>query len=191
MSSDPARVVPRTYEEYVAFERSSETKHEFVDGELFAMSGAKKTHNLIAVNLMTVLASALADRPCLVFNSDMRVKTGDAKGTYPDVSALCGEPRFSDGEEDELLNPEVIIEVLSPTTEAYDRGEKFDHYRTIDSLRTYVLVSTQRRHIDVFQRGEGGDWSFHAYSDGETVPLPALGCSLAVDDAYRKVRIEG
>lgn len=187
MSSDPARSVPTTYAEYVALERASETKHEFVEGELYAMAGGKKAHNLVCANVLASLVYALADRPCLAFGSDMRVKTGNGKGTYPDVSALCGEPRFSDDEEDELLNPSVIIEVLSPTTEAYDRGEKFDHYRTIDSLRTYVLLSSERRHVDVFQRAEGGEWSFQAYGPGESLPLPSIGVSVAVDEAYRKL----
>ncbi len=187
MSSDPARTAPRTYSEYVALERASETKHEFVDGEVFAMSGAKKAHNIISANVLTALVRALADGPCLAFGSDMRVKTGNGKGTYPDVSALCGEPLFTDTEEDELLNPSVLVEVLSPTTEAYDRGDKFAHYRTIDSLRTYVLVSVTRIQLDVFERRADGEWAFHAYGAGEAVPLASIGCALVVEEAYRKL----
>lgn len=175
------------YGDYVAAERAGRNKHELVAGEVFAMAGGSRAHSLVAVNVARVLANVLAERPCLVFNSDMRVKTGDATGTYPDVSALCATPLFSDEVEDELLNPSVIVEVLSDSTEAYDRGEKFEHYRTVASLSDYVLVSSSRMHIELFTRQPDGSWSLHVFGPGQQVPLRSLECELSVDDAFHKV----
>src|SRR5438045_3509978 len=114
-----------TYEEYRAFERSSSTKHEFVGGEVFAMSDGTFDHSTIAANVIATLHPALRESGCATLTSDMRVRTGDDVGAYPDVSVVCGERRFSDNTRDELLNPTVLVEVLSPSTEAYDRGDKF------------------------------------------------------------------
>ena len=117
-------------QEYLAIERKSETRNEYYNGEMFAMAGASREHNLISVNLLRDIGNQLEDRPCEAYPSDMRVSI-EATGlyTYPDVSVVCGEPRFEDREVDTLLNPTVIIEILSPTTEAYDRGFKFRQYR--------------------------------------------------------------
>ncbi len=176
-----------TYEEYVARERTSEVKHEYVAGELFAMAGAKRAHNLISGNVVTILNTQLRDRPCLVFNSDMRVRTRDLVGAYPDVSALCGRPSFLDDGEDDLLNPTAIVEVLSDSTERYDRGEKFEHYQTIPSFQEYLLASSTRPRVEVFTRQEDGGWLLHAYGPGEVARLTSLGVELAVDEVYRKV----
>ena len=176
-----------TYEEYVARERTSEAKHEYVAGELFAMAGAKRAHNLISGNVVTILNTQLRDRPCLVFNSGVRVRTGDLVGAYPDVSALCGRPAFLDEGEDDLLNPTVIVEVLSDSTERYDRGEKFEHYQTVPSFREYVLASSTRPRIEVFTRQDDGGWLLRAYGPGEVAGMSSLDVSLAVDEVYRKV----
>lgn len=185
--ADAAPKQPMSYEEYVAIERTSEAKHEYVGGQLFAMAGAKRAHNLIAVNVATSLAVSLRERPCLVFNSDMRVRTADQVGTYPDVSALCGRPEFLTPTEDDLLNPMLIVEVLSDSTERYDRGEKFEHYQSITAMQEYVLASSSRPRLEVFVRREDGSWNLRAYGPGEVAKLSSLGVELAVDDVYLKV----
>jgi Uma2 family endonuclease len=128
--------------EYLALERSSREKHEYCDGEVFAMAGASREHNLIVANVVGELRAALRHRPCEVYPSDMRLKV-PAAGTYsyPDASALCGSAEFEDAEVDTLLNPAVIVDVLSESTEDYDRGTKFKNYRSIPSFREYVVVS--------------------------------------------------
>ncbi len=182
-----ALVTRTTYEEYRALERASATKHEFVAGEIFAMAGGTYDHSTIAANVLTGLHVALRGSGCSPLTSDMRIRTGDDVGAYPDVSVACGERRFSDDARDELLNPTVLVEVLSPSTEAYDRGEKFRHYETIASLREYVLVSTATRRVEVFTRraeGEGRGWLLQSFSAGERAELSSLGVTLAVDALY-------
>src|SRR5215216_7594453 len=128
-------------EEYLAIERKSEIKHEFFAGEMFAMVGASKRHNLITANLIRILGNQLLERPCNVYPSDMRVKvSATGKYTYPDVVIACEEEKFDDAENDTLLNPVIIIEVLSESTEAYDRGKKFEQYQNIESLTEYLLI---------------------------------------------------
>ncbi len=131
-----------TPEEYLAIERRSETRNEYLDGEMVAMTGGSRNHNLIVMNIGRELSLQLKKRPCEVYASDQRVRI-PATGlyTYPDVVVVCAEPRFEDEELETLLNPTLLIEVLSPTTEAYDRGKKFEHYQTIPSLSEYLLVS--------------------------------------------------
>lgn len=176
-----------SYEEYQAFERASlEQKHEFVDGEIFAMAGGTYEHSRIATNIAAALVQALRDSPCIVNSSDMRVRTPRDRAYYPDVSALCGRPRFSDDTKDELLNPSLLVEVLSDSTEGYDRGKKFESYATIDCLREYLLVASDRVHVDHFVR-EGRGWHLQAYAAGQRVKLASVPCELDVDDVYRKV----
>jgi Uma2 family endonuclease len=178
-----------TYDEYRDRERLSTTKHEFVAGEIFAMAGGTYDHSTVAVNVVAALHGALRGSPCSALNSDMRVRTGDDTGAYPDASVACGERRFSDEVRDELLNPSVIVEVLSPSTEAYDRGDKFRHYQTIESLREYVLVSTTARRVEVFTRQEDGAWLLRTSSAGRTAELRSIGVSLAVDALYEGAAI--
>jgi Uma2 family endonuclease len=177
-------------EEYLAAERRSETKSEYLDGEMFAMTGVTRRHSLVTTNLVRELSQKLLDRPCEVHSSDLRVHI-PATGlyTYPDVTVVCGEPRFEDDQEvDTLLNPKLIIEVLSPTTEAYDRGKKFEHYDTIESLAEYVLVSQTAPRVEQFVRQEGGHWLFTATSslDGKVV-FSSVGCEIALTEIYHKV----
>jgi Uma2 family endonuclease len=140
VSTQPkVRITPQ---EYLALERKAEIKSEYFDGEMFAMSGATREHTKIVVNLITELNNQFADRPCEVYALDLRTKVSPTGlYTYPDIAAICGEPEFEDAHMDTLTNPQLIIEVLSDSTESYDRGRKFAHYRTIDSLLEYVLVS--------------------------------------------------
>src|SRR5689334_5798251 len=131
-----------TVEEYLAMERASEEKHEFLDGEIYLMSGASRNHNRVTANTIITLGNQLYERPCSVYPSDIRVKISDfGQYTYPNVSVVCDPEHIEDSDQDTLLNPVVIIEVLSPSTESYDRGKKFQHYRTLDSLQEYILIA--------------------------------------------------
>ncbi len=140
-----------TPQEYLRFERASEVKHEFYNGEIFAITDASENHNVVAGNTFAALHSQLRQRPCKLYPGDMRVHI-PATGlyTYPDVTVVCGTPQFDDKEFDTLLNPTVIIEVLSPSTEKYDRGKKFEHYRSIPSLREYVLIAQDEMRVQLY-----------------------------------------
>ncbi|ETW98231.1 MAG: hypothetical protein ETSY1_19650 [Candidatus Entotheonella factor] len=177
--------------EYLAFERAqTDVRHEYLNGEIVAMSGASLAHNIIVSNLVISLGIQMRGRPCNVFASDMRVKI-PATGlyTYPDITALCGEPELEDDIADTLLNPQVIVEVLSPSTEAYDRGAKFAHYQSIASLQAYVLVAQDRTRIEIFLRRENGDWLYTVAEGLEaTVRLETIGCELTLSDVYEGVR---
>lgn len=178
-----------TLAEYLAFERASETKHEFYDGEIFRMAGASEPHNLVVGNTIGALNQALRDTPCRVYPSDTRVRCPSGLRTYPDVSVVCDEPQFEDDQRDTLLNPRVIIEVLSPSTEKYDRVTKFGHYRGIDSLQEYVLVSQDRQYIEHFARQpEGEQWLWTACNEPAAVlRFPALRCEIPLEEFYVKV----
>jgi Uma2 family endonuclease len=182
-----------TSEAYLAFERAQlDAKHEFLDGEIIAMAGASRQHNRIVTNLVVSLGTQLRGRPCDVYSSDMRVKI-PATGlyTYPDVIALCHDPQFEDEAMDTLLNPTVIIEVLSPSTEAYDRGLKFAHYRSIEAVQIYILIAQDKPQIEIFRRQKNEDWLLSVVGGlGARVSLDAIGCELALADVYERV-IEG
>jgi Uma2 family endonuclease len=190
MSTQPKTFL--TPEEYLEIERAAEYKSEYYQGEMFAMAGAKWNHNLIAGNLVGDLRQQLRSRPCSVTPSDMRVRVS-ATGlyTYPDVVVVCGEPQFLDGQRDTLLNPTLIAEVLSPSTEAYDRGRKFEHYRSLEALAEYLLVSSQRVSAELYARQPDGRWLLTAANSLEdTLQLPATGCRLALAEIYEKVEFE-
>jgi len=174
--------------EYLVLERRAREKSEYVNGRIYAMSGASRLHNLIAGNIFGELRAQLRDRPCETCVSDMRVKVQrTGMYTYPDVVALCKEPDLEDAELDTLLNPSVIVEVLSPSTEGYDRGEKFAHYRRLESLQEYVLVAQVIPRIEHFRR-EGEHWVLTEISDsGGELTLSSLGCVLKLADIYDRV----
>ncbi|MFL5538851.1 MAG: Uma2 family endonuclease [Longimicrobiaceae bacterium] len=174
--------------EYLALERSAREKSEYINGRIYAMAGTSRVHNRIVANVIIALGNQMRGRPCEAYVSDMRVKVQHTgMYTYPDVVALCGEAQLEDAELDTLLNPSVIIEVLSPSTESYDRGEKFAHYRRLESLQEYVLVAQVRRRIEHFRR-EGDHWVLTEISDADGVlPLSSLGCTLALADIYERV----
>ncbi|HLF83648.1 MAG TPA: Uma2 family endonuclease [Blastocatellia bacterium] len=186
MASHPKDLL--TPEEYLAIERRSEFKSEYFDGEMFAMAGGSKRHNLVAGNINRILGTQLLERDCNVYNSDMRVKiTSVGKYTYPDASVACADEQFEDEDEDTLLNPIVIIEVLSKSTEAYDRGKKWEHYQRLDSLRDYLLVSQTPR-AEQFTRQRGGTWSYTEYvGELDVIDIKSIGCSLALRDIYAKL----
>lgn len=184
--------VLRTPEEYLALERRGEGKHEYVAGELVAMVGASLSHNLIMANLLLSLGNQLGGRDCVVLPSDMRVKI-EPLGiyTYPDLTVVCGEPQLEDDEQDTLLNPLVIVEILSPSTERYDRGLKFQRYRLIPAFREYLLVAQDVPGIDHFVRQADGTWNLTAVDRLEdTIALPTIGCALALADLYRNVAFD-
>ena len=177
-----------TPEEYLAFERASEERHEYADGEVFSMFGGTIAHSATASGIARELGIALAGRPCVVLNADMRIHV-EATGryVYADVSVLCDKPLFHDGRSDTLLNPRLIVEVLSDSTEAYDRGDKFVGYRTIPSLRTYVLASQREARIEVFSLQADGSWALRTYGPGERAALTDIDVLLDVDAVYKGV----
>jgi len=181
---------PLTAEEYLAFERASEQRHEFANGEAFAMSGGTREHSLIAANVTREFGNALLDRPCEVHTSDLRVKlaTG-SRYVYPDVSVVCGEPRFEDAQRDTLVNPSVIVEVLSDASEAYDRGDKFALYRALPSLRDYVLVSQKTMLVEHFHREDDGSWRLRALGPGDVLALGSIDARVAIESLYLKVAL--
>jgi len=174
--------------EYLAAERRAATRSEYVNGKAYAMAGASREHVTIVANLAYLLVGQFKGRPCMAFTNDMRVKvTETGLYTYPDVAALCSEPEFEDAEQDTLMNPSLIIEVLSDSTERYDRGDKFAHYRRLTSLQDYVLVSRHRRLVEHFAR-HGEEWILRMAEGLEAIlPLPAMGCELPLADIYDKV----
>ncbi|HXU33621.1 MAG TPA: Uma2 family endonuclease [Thermoanaerobaculia bacterium] len=182
-----------TPEEYLVLDRAAEERSEYLDGEMFAMPGGSRSHALILTNLIRELGSQLRSRPCEVYGSDMRLWV-EASGlyTYPDLSVVSGEPIFGpDGRRDILRNPILLIEVLSPSSEAYDRGKKFEHYRAIPSFREYLLVSQESPLVDRFLRQESGIWLFSTARglDAE-VELSSIGARLALSEVYAKISFE-
>jgi Uma2 family endonuclease len=172
-------------QEYLAFERSSPEKHEYADGEIFAMSGGSAEHSAISLNLMAELRSALSGKNCRPFESNMRVHLpATGRYLYPDGSIVCGRAEFTDEARDTLQNPRVIVEVLSDSTEAYDRGDKFAHYRTVPSFEEYVIASQKQARIEVLAREANGSWNLRIYGPGERVELRSLGCAVDVDRVY-------
>lgn len=183
---EPARTSSRTFAEYVALEAESDVKHEYVNGEVFAMAGGTLEHSRIAANIILELGAQLRGRPCVVYTSDARVRVrATGLATYPDASIVCGSIERDPEDANTLTNPVVLVEVLSDGTEAYDRGEKFAHYQRIPSLREYLLVSQHGKRIDHYLRNDDGTWTFRAVEPPGGVRLPSIGCELALDAVYR------
>jgi Uma2 family endonuclease len=179
-----------TPEQYLALERKSPIKHEYYDGEMFAMAGASRPHNLISGNLFREISSQLLKRPCETYVSDMRVLVNsNGLYTYPDVVVVCGEPQFQDSEQDTLLNPTVIIEVLSASTEAYDRGSKFALYRRLESLREYVLISQDHVLVERYTR-QGQEWLLTELNrlEEDSLRLASIDCQVALSEIYARVQ---
>lgn len=178
-----------TPQEYLEAERAAQTKSEYFAGEVFAMAGAGEAHNLVVANVVGELRQRLKQRPCRVCPSDLRVLVSETGlHTYPDVVVVCGEPRFLDEKRDTVLNPTLLVEVLSEATEAYDRGKKFAHYRRIDSLQEYLLASPVVPRVEWFARREGGTWLFaEAAGLAAAADLPSIGCTLPLAEVYEKV----
>lgn len=181
-----------TPEEYLALERQAEDKSEYFNGEIFAMTGASRRHNLAAGNVLAALHLQLRKRPCEIYPSDMRVKVSPTGlYTYPDVVIVCGEPLFDDEEKDTLLNPTVLVEVLSKSTASYDRGEKFEHYRKLTSLAEYLVVAQNKYHVEHYVRQPDNQWLLSETDELEkTIHLTSIKCDLALTDIYDKVEID-
>lgn len=177
-----------TAEEYLSLERSTSIKNEFHDGQIYAMTGASREHNLISGNIYRELSQQLKSRPCEAYINDMRVKATEARSYhYPDIAVVCGKPEFEDAQVDTLLNPMLLIEVLSPSTEAYDRGGKFAHYRKIPSLREYLLVMQDQPGIERYLR-QGEVWILSETLGLEaSLALESIDCRLSLREVYDKV----
>lgn len=189
MSSQPTTYL--TPEEYLAIERTAEYKSEYLDGEMVAMTGASRKHNLIAFNITREISQQLRGRPCEGYAGDMRVRVPSTRlYTYPNVVVVCGEPQFEDSYVDTLLNPTLIIEVLSESTELYDRGKKFGFYRMIETLNEYVLVAQDEYKIEQFVKQTAGRWLLSDYRSLEDiVELTSIQCRLALREVYEKVSL--
>ncbi len=177
-----------TPEAYLEIERKAAFKSEYYKGEMFAMSGATRFHVRLSSNLDYAIQRSIDRDHCLIFVSDLRVHI-PASGlyTYPDIGVVCGEERYLDDHFDTLLNPTLLIEILSKSTESYDRGRKFAFYREIESLQEYVLVAQDRKSIEVFYRNEQGSWSLREPKDDSIV---MMGHTLALDEIYKGVELE-
>jgi len=188
MSTMPKKAL-LTPEEYLAIERQAEFKSEYFQGEVLALARGQKSHNLIAANLIRVLGNKLLERDCNVYSSDMRVKIKKiGKYTYPDVAVTYGKEVFEDDYGDTLLNPIVIFEILSHSTEAHDRGEKFQHYQFIESLVEYILIAQDRVRVEQYVRQSDRTWLYSQHQNLEDiVKLESIGCELSLKDIYVKV----
>lgn len=186
MSSQPKTRL--TAQEYLTLEREAEYKSEYYKGEVFAFAGASLQHNLIAANILATIHGQLRGGPCSAFSSDMRITIPQTSHfAYADVVVVCGQPQLDDALEDNLLNPIVIVEVLSSSTERYDRGTKFESYQRIASLMEYVLVSQERPRAEQFLRQPDGRWLYSETSDQASIKLISIDCELSLNDIYENV----
>ena len=177
-----------SFDEYLVLEEIAEVKHEFLDGEVWAMAGGSPEHAAIIGNVTTLLNVQLRGQRCRVYSTELRVRVkATGLGTYPDVTGLCGrlERDPDDRTGHTAINPRVIVEVLSPSTEGYDRGEKLSHYQTIQGLQEVVLVAHDRNEIEVVRREADGTWSRHVAGSGQTARLTSIACDLVVAEVYR------
>jgi Uma2 family endonuclease len=176
-----------TYADYLGHEQASNVKHEYLDGEIYAMVGGTPEHASLAMLIGSALLAQLKGKPCRVFSSDLRIRVVETGlTTYPDVSVVCGPLELDAQSREIVLNPKVLVEVLSDATERYDRGEKFEHYKRISSLEEYVLVSQKEPSIEVFRR-TGDSWARLEAESGAQATLQSIDCQLDVDEVYRGV----
>ncbi|MCP3957857.1 MAG: Uma2 family endonuclease [bacterium] len=187
MSAEPQQ--EWTFEEYLAHDRESEVRYEYLDGQIFAMSGASRKHNLVNSNIQAALHPQVRGHGCEIYVCDMRVRIPAADlGTYPDIVVVCGEPEFEGEKEDVLTNPTLLVEVLSPSTEDYDHGKKFAHYRTLPSLASYLMFAQDEVHVELFERQAANRWAFSELRSLEDVlDLPVIESRLALADVYAAV----
>ncbi len=181
-----------TAEEYLAFERDSESRHEFLDGEVIAMAGESLSHSRVCSNILRESGNRLKGRPCEALSPNMKVRTSAASlYAYPDLTIVCGEPQFHDSKKDVLINPRVIFEVLSPSTENYDRTVKFQRYRMgNETLTDYVLVSQERAFVEHFRKATDGQWLYRSFSNlSEILDLDGINCELKLTEIYDRVEL--
>jgi Uma2 family endonuclease len=179
-------------EAYLQMERAGTVKHEYYRGEIFALAGSSEAHNIILANIITALNLQLRKRLCKVYPSDMRLKIPKTGlYTYPDVSVVCGTVQFDDTERDTLLNPIIIFEILSPSTERYDRGKKFQNYRTVTTLQEYILVAQDAYRVEHYVKQQDGNWLLMTYDAIDNqIYLMSIDCTLTLEDVYNKVDID-
>ena len=174
-----------TYDEYLEREERSPRKHEYLRGEMVAMAGATPEHAALATSIATALSNAVRGKPCRVYSSDLRIRIRDTDlATYPDVAVVCDRLETSDDDRNGATNPILLVEILSDSTESYDRGAKFDHYRRLPSLREYVLVDQHEPHVEVYRRNESGRFELFEARAGETLELTSIGAVVAIDEIY-------
>jgi Uma2 family endonuclease len=187
-----------TVDEYLAMERAAEEKHLYLDGEIFAMAGESPHHGIVSANLIATVVMQLKGKPCQARTKDTKVRSGpipeSGRGTkgmfsYPDIVVICGEVEYHDAFKDVILNPKAILEVLSPTTEAFDRGEKFTRFQTYNpTLTDYVLVSQDKPQIEHFEKQANGVWTYHLYTGLDAVvPIASIDCALQPAEVYDRV----
>jgi Uma2 family endonuclease len=181
----PAHRIHYTLEDYFALEAASNVKHEFLDGQIYAMAGGTPDHAALAASVIGLLFQQLRKTRCRVYDADLRVRV-PASGlvTYPDVTVVCGPRERDTKDPNAIVNPTLIVEVLSPSTEEYDRGDKFEHYKTIASLRQYVVVSHSERCVDVWARGDDGSWTCQTAREPQTAEFSSIGARLEVKELY-------
>ena len=179
-----------TVEEYLALEREAEFKSEYLDGIIYLMSGGSPQPSEIAANVIAIAVTRLRGTPCHVFSSDLKVATNPhGLYAYPDLSIVCGELSFHDEHQDVITNPTVLVEVLSPSTEAYDRGRKFTHYQHLESLKDYILISQEEPQVEHFTRQNGNQWLYSAAIGLEaSLTINSIECILRLSEVYDKVR---
>lgn len=195
LGGGPQSILPRpvknphtTYPDYLEQERTSGIKHDYLRGDVWAMAGGTPEHGRLTMSIGALIGNELKGKPCVVFSSDVRIRIeATDRSTYPDVSVVCGPDARASDDPDAITNPVVIVEVLSPTTERSDRGEKFSHYQRLASVQEYVLVSHDAPRIEVFRR-QGQDWLLSIYQAGATVALASIGISFATNDVYADPR---
>jgi Uma2 family endonuclease len=190
MAANPNHIL-MSLEEYLELERNSlDTRYEFIDGVVTMLAGGTTNHSRVCVNTVSQLHTALRGKPCQVFNSDLRVSISRTRYVFPDASVSC-DPQDLEEESDIINYPRVIIEVLSPSTEAYDRGKKFTYYRSCTTIQEYVLISTQEQAVDVYRRATDNLWTLHPFGQGDVIMLKSIDVSIHIDALYENVTFPG
>lgn len=180
-------------EEYLEFERGGETRHEYIDGDLYAMAGESLSHSRVCINLAREVGNKLKGRTCEPLSPNMKVRTSNASlFAYPDLTIVCGEPQFHDTKKDVLINPKVIFEMLSPSTEIYDRTTKFLRFRMgNETLADYILVSQEKPFVEHFTRQDNGDWRYRSYNSlTDSFEIESVDCTLSLSEIYDRVEFE-
>ena len=176
-----------TVDEYLAYEADVEIKHEYIDGEIYAMSGGTRKHSLVIMNLSVAIGRRLIDSPCHAYPSDLRVKINDLRYVYPDLSAICGDEIFMDENETTLTNPTLVVEVMSPSSEKYDTGMKSEMYRSLKSLQAYLTVDQSRVFVQLYTRQDDG-WLLQEFDKrDQIIPLPMIKADLPLSEVYRDI----
>lgn len=186
--SSAGEIVRYSYAEYLQLERDTGDKYEYLRGEVFLMAGGSLRHSRLKTNATIALGAGLGDGPCQAYDADAKIRVpATGLSTYPDLSIICGPPERHPQDENAATNPTVIVEVLSPSTEGWDRGPKFKHYQLLASLRDYLLVSSEDVRVEHFARADDGAWLYRAHGPGDSVTLASVGLTLRVDDLYRNL----